>query len=56
VPQRKVSSSLGMEKEEPKRRPGRLSAKPTPAKMETKPKKFPAKDLTYAPRIGSMES
>ncbi|XP_061008143.1 non-histone chromosomal protein HMG-14-like [Dama dama] len=43
VPQRKVSSSSGAGKEEPKRRPGRLSTKPTPAKVETKPKKATGK-------------
>lgn len=43
VPQRKVSSSLGAGKEEPKKRPGRLSTKPTPAKEETKPKKATGK-------------
>ena len=44
VPQRKVNSSSGMGKEEPKRRPGRLSTKSTAAKVETKPKKVAGKD------------
>ena len=44
VPQRKVSCSSGVWKEEPKRRPGRLSTKSTPAKVETKPKKATGKD------------
>ena len=44
VPQRKVNSSSGMGKEEPKRRPGRLSTKSTAAKVETKPKKATGKD------------
>ena len=43
VPQRKVSCSSGVGKEEPKRRPGRLSTKST-AKVETKPKKATGKD------------
>ena len=43
VPQRKVSSSLGTGKEEPKKRPGRLSTKPAPDKEETKPKKATGK-------------
>ena len=47
VPPRTVSSSSGVEKEEPKRRPGRLSTKPTPAKVETKPKKATGKDEFY---------
>ena len=34
----------GVGKEEPKRRPGRLSTKSTPAKVETKPKKATGKD------------
>ena len=44
VPQRKVNSSSGMGKEEPKRRPGRLSTKSIAAKVETKPKKATGKD------------
>ncbi|XP_042105383.1 non-histone chromosomal protein HMG-14-like [Ovis aries] len=44
VPQGKVSSSSGVETEEPVRRPGRLSTKPTPAQVETKPKKATGED------------
>jgi|UniRef100_A0A4W2FIY6 high-mobility group nucleosome-binding domain-containing protein 1 len=44
VPQRKVSSALGAGEEEPKRRPGRLSIKHAPVKVETKPKKAAGKD------------
>ena len=44
MPLGKVSSSSGVEKEEPKRRPGRLSTKPIPAQVETKPKKATGKD------------
>ena len=44
MPQRKVSSALAAGEEEPKRRPGRLSIKHAPVKVETKPKKAAGKD------------
>ncbi|XP_050659645.1 non-histone chromosomal protein HMG-14-like [Macaca thibetana thibetana] len=47
---RKVSSTEGATKEEPKRRSARLSAKP-PAKVEAKPKKAAAKDKSSDKKV-----